>query len=244
MRKGPSGLADWPRPFVFRGAHLDGRTVHSGEQFSFGLNLFDLRQPSLAYLVQAFAELAHEGLGPGRGRADLIEVAQSDGVGEFVRKIYHGVSTAVRDLDPPLTLSLLPPDEPWERIRVRFVTPTELKAGQRITSRPDFAVLAARVRDRLSTLRSLYAAGPLQLDFGAFTERAKRVSMTRCEIEQVEVRRKSSRTGQVHSIGGFVGTADYEGELEEFVPYLKAAYWTGVGRQTVWGKGQLAVERL
>ncbi|MGH9665558.1 MAG: hypothetical protein ACRD9L_14125, partial [Bryobacteraceae bacterium] len=24
---GPSGLADWPRPFVFRATHLDGRTV-------------------------------------------------------------------------------------------------------------------------------------------------------------------------------------------------------------------------
>jgi len=58
-------------------------------------------------------------------------------------------------------------------------------------------------------------------------------------VHQVEVHRQSSRTGQVHSIGGFVGEAEYEGELSEFLPYLRAAKWTGVGRQTVWGKGEV-----
>jgi hypothetical protein len=38
-----------------------------------------------------------------------------------------------------------------------------------------------------------------------------------------------------------VGEAEYEGDLTEFVPYLRAAHWTGVGRQTAWGKGALAI---
>ena len=41
--------------------------------------------------------------------------------------------------------------------------------------------------------------------------------------------------------GGFVGEADYEGNLTEFVPFLKAAEWTGVGRHTVWGKGAILI---
>jgi hypothetical protein len=32
--------------------------------------------------------------------------------------------------------------------------------------------------------------------------------------------------------------------MAEFLPYLEAARWTGVGRQTVWGKGEIAVEIL
>jgi hypothetical protein len=55
----------------------------------------------------------------------------------------------------------------------------------------------------------------------------------------MDIERRSSRTGQVHPIGGFVGEAEYEGDLAEFVPYLHAARWTGVGRQTVWGKGEI-----
>ena len=129
------------------------------------------------------------------------------------------------------------------RVRVRFLTPTELKSGQQLAPSPEFAVLAARIRDRISTLRELYGGGALDIDFRAFGERAATVRMTRCEIRNVAVTRRSSRTGQVHPIGGFVGEAEYEGDLGEFVPYLKAAKWTGVGRQTVWGKGEIAIDR-
>src|SRR5882757_5002771 len=41
----PSGLADPPRPFVFRAAHLDGRSIAPGETFHFDLHLFDTRDP-------------------------------------------------------------------------------------------------------------------------------------------------------------------------------------------------------
>jgi hypothetical protein len=127
---------------------------------------------------------------------------------------------------------------------VRFVTPTELKNDGKIVERPEFGILAARIRDRLSTLRELYDDGPIEIDFRGFGERAALVRMVRCEIEHVDVKRRSTRTGQVHSISGFIGEADYEGELTEFILYLRAARWTGVGRQTVWGKGEIRVECL
>ncbi|MBV9300667.1 MAG: CRISPR system precrRNA processing endoribonuclease RAMP protein Cas6 [Acidobacteriaceae bacterium] len=244
--QGPSGLVDWPRPFVFRATHLDGRTVLAGENFFFDLNLFDMRSPAIAYLVLAFAQLSREGLGPGRGRAELTEVFARDENGEPATRIYDGKTFLLQNCAEPLVLNLEAPHggqvEQIERVRVRFVTPTELKAGQHLAERPEFGVLIARIRDRLSTLRELYDSGPLEIDFRAFGERATRVRMVRCDIEQVDVRRRSSRTGQVHPIGGFIGEAEYEGELTEFVPYLRAAQWTGVGRQTVWGKGEMKLQ--
>jgi hypothetical protein len=68
--------------------------------------------------------------------------------------------------------------------------------------------------------------------------------MVRCEIQPVEAERRSSRTGQVHPIGGFTGMAEYEGELGEFLPCLEAAAFTGVGRHTVWGNGEIRTVRL
>ena len=124
------------------------------------------------------------------------------------------------------------------RVRLRFVTPAELKGG----SAANFAVLWRRVRDRISTLRALYGAGPLPIDFRATAERAARIRNTRCELTGIAAERLSRSTGQRHSIGGFVGIAEYEGDLGEFVPYLQIAQHTGVGRQTVWGKGEIRVE--
>jgi len=237
---GPSGLADWPRPFVFRATHLDGCTVAPGAPFSFDLNLFDMKSPAIAYLVLAFAQIAQEGLGPRHGRADLMAVSLLNETGDTVARIFDGI-TLLQQAAEPVQLSLQPVAERVERLRVRFVTPTELKSGQQLSERPEFGVLASRVRDRLSTLRKLYDDGPLEMDFRAFGERASRVQLTRSDIRRVDSVRQSSRTGQVHPIGGFVGEAEYNGELAEFVPYLSAAKWTGVGRQTVWGKGVFSV---
>jgi hypothetical protein len=215
---------------VFRATHLDGRTIEPGEPFHFDLNLFDVKNDAVSYLSLTFAQLAREGLGPGRSRVELIGVSQSDGDGDPAMA--------------PLELDLAPSIEPITQVCVRFLTPTELKSGQQLAARPEFSILAARIRDRISTLRELYGEGPLDIDFGAFGERAAGIRMTRCEVRQMDFERRSSRTGQVHPIGGFVGEAEYEGDLAEFGPYLRAAKWTGVGRQTVWGKGEIDAGRI
>ena len=141
-----------------------------------------------------------------------------------------------------ITVDLGAQPNPASRIRVQFQTPTELKAasGDAI----DFAVLLARARDRVSTLRSLYGAGSLEIDFRGFAERARHVKTVRTELRRVAVERRSSRTGQRHGIGGLVGFAEYEGDLAEFLPYLEAAGWTGVGRHCTWGNGQIRTEIL
>jgi hypothetical protein len=228
---GPSGLRDRPRPVVFRAGHLDGVTLEPGEPFFFDLNLFDIQRPSVQALSITFSEMAAAGFGPGRGRATLIETSQRNAHGEWIAAG-----------GPPLSLCLEPDEQRVERLRVQFVTPTELKTDGGLAGRPDFAPLACRIRDRIAALAEFYGDGPLALDFRDFGERSKLVCMTRCEVRRVEATRRSSRTGQEHPLGGFVGEAEYEGELSPFAPFLRAARWTGVGRQTVWGKGQIEVE--
>jgi hypothetical protein len=213
---GPSGLADRPRPFAFRAAYLDGRTIQPGERFWFDVNLFETRDPPLEPFAQAFARLAKHGLGPKRGRADLVSVEQR-----------------------PISVDLDPQAAEVNALEVEFRTPTELKSGEQLVERPEFDVLFARARDRVGALRSLYGPGALDIDYRAMGERARAIRMTHCDLRQVDVSRRSSRTGKVHGIGGFVGKASYEGPLAEFIPYLDAAQWTGVGRQCVWGKGEL-----
>jgi hypothetical protein len=223
--------------------HLDGLTFAPGAAFHFDVHLFDAETPAVAYLILTFAQLAREGLGPGRRKVELLSVAQLNEQGDAASVIYESAAGIIQQSAPALELSLAAGGESAVgHLRVRFVTPTELKSGRQVAAVPEFGVLAARIRDRISTLRELYGAGPLDIDFRAFGERANRVRMTRCETRSIDVLRRSSRTGQVHPIGGFVGEAEYEGDLTEFVPYLNVAQWTGVGRQTVWGKGQIAIE--
>lgn len=241
--EGPSGLHDWPRPFVFRAAHLDGATIQPGKSFWFDVHLFDLKDPAIVYFVLAFAQVAKEGIGPRRGRARLASAGQLDANGRIAARVYNGEVFVPNELLPPISLDLCAtPAEPVNKVQVRFVTPTELKHGQLLATRPEFPVLFGRIRDRLSTLRALYGPGALAIDFKGMGERAAEVKMTKCDLKFSEAERRSARSGERHPLGGFVGDAEYEGALVEFMPYLRAAKWVGIGRQTVWGKGVIEVQ--
>jgi CRISPR-associated endoribonuclease Cas6 len=214
----PSGLKEPPRPFVLRVAHLDGRRFEPGELFAVDVHVFDLHARLFEMFEEAFANLAVAGLGPGRGAVELLQPGKS-GVVE---------------------IALAGTTESASRIRVFFRTPTELKGNPARDELP-FGVLFARIRDRIATLCSLYGDTPLAIDFAALGDRANQVKTVTCDLEYRDVSRRSSRTGAVHGIGGFIGTMEYEGNVGEFVPYLRAAWWTGVGRHTVWGNGVIEV---
>lgn len=236
--EGPSGLADPPRPFVFRARHLDGLTLQPGQPFYFDLNLFTLDPVVLANFVRTFAALAQEGLGPRRGRAMLQRVRQLAIGGSPGQVVYAGSALMQA---APASLDLAPAVFAPPRIRVEFLSPTELKHGGILADKPEFSILFGRLRDRIGTLRSLYGEGLLDIDFQGLGLRAAAVRMTRFEGRTVEVTRRSARTGQSHSLGGFIGVAEYEGALAEFLPWLEAGRWTGVGRQAVWGKGEFEI---
>jgi hypothetical protein len=239
---GPSGLEHWPRPFVFRAAHLDNQTIAPNQLFFFDLHVFMTEDPPFSHFVSAFERLAEDGVGPHRGRAELESVWQLDAgrspmMELYRRGIFQNPST-LQALEQPLTSD----SSAVSRLIVRFLTPCELKTEQGIATTPEFPVLFSRARDRVSTLRALYGAGAADIDFQGVGARAKAVNMTRCDMKQVVANRRSTRTGQTHPLGGFVGEAEYEGDITEFLPFLRAAEWTGVGRQTVWGKGEIRCE--
>jgi hypothetical protein len=214
----PSGFKEPPRPFVLRAAHLDGRRFEPGELFAVDVHVFDLDPRLFGMFEEAFANLALTGLGPGRGKVELLRPASRGAV----------------------AIDLGAGSEPASRIRIFFRTPTELKGN---VSRDElaFGVLFARIRDRIGMLCSLYGEEQLDIDFAALGERANQVRTVSCDLEYHDVSRLSSRTGAVHGIGGFTGTMEYEGEVAGFLPYLRAAWWTGVGRHTVWGNGVIEV---
>lgn len=204
---GPSGLADPPRPFVFRLRHLANRSISPGSEFSVQMNFFDSRRPDFQELAHVFGRLARAKL------ADTSSTLFSLSLGSL--------------LDQP------------KRLCVRFLSPTELKsAGAPF----EFSTLFARARDRVSTLRSLYGPGPLDVQFRALGERARAVRITRMDLHRVRRERTSGRTGQTHGIGGFMGVVEYDGPVAEFIPILQAARWTGVGRHCVWGNGEIAID--
>jgi len=106
-------------------------------------------------------------------------------------------------------------------------------------------VLAHRILERLWALGCLYQGWKAgDWDYRGLLDLGRGVRLVDWSWRHREAERRSSRTAQRHSIGGFTGWAEYEGEVGPFLPVLEIARWIGVGRQTVWGKGEVRVESL
>ena len=137
----------------------------------------------------------------------------------------------------PVTIALV--GQPCRELAIEFLTPVELKSQQQVLRQPDFPALISRIRDRIGALSLFYGEGAPPWDYKQISEKAERVKMVHCDVQTVDVDRQSSRTGQIHGLGGFVGSARYEGILDDLLPLLMAAEWTGVGRHTAWGNGAI-----
>jgi len=198
---------------------LDGLSLRAGQQFHVDLHLFTVGNYIQEHIQNAFSQFETSGFGVHRSRAVLDRV----------------------DGPSPVALSLDPLQAGITHARVEFLSPTELKHDGSVAEQPRFDVLFSRACTRLATLQGLYGDEPLKIDFSQLHQKARRITLKEHELRHCQKQRRSSRTGQVHPLGGFIGFAEYDGDLDSFIPYLQASRWTGVGRQTVWGKGEIAV---
>ncbi len=170
--------------------------------------------------------------------ADEIEVAVQTAIGRIADA--HDIR---RERLPILQLPL-EGTAGHGNLRLVFVTPIELKREGEIVTQPDFFCLIESLAERIRTLGRLYQDWPEEFGFRSLLETAKQVKTVDWNWERSDRWRRSARTGQIHSIGGYTGWAEFSGPLGRLFPLLEIGRWTGVGRQTVWGKGEIRIENF
>ncbi len=240
-----SKAQDLPRPFVFEPPVTHADRLAAGDELRIGLTVFGTANRWVPYLVVALRALAERGLGPTRGQLFLTRVTALGP--SIAHEVFDVGSNVVRPSTDGLRLPnlvALISDSDARRVRVRFLTPTTLKREGRLVERPSFADLVCRIRDRLSSLAAFFGDGPLDMDFAGVGRVAANVCTAECHTEWVRRTRRSSRTGHVHELSGFVGEAVYEGDLGPWMPLLRMGEAVHVGKYAVWGNGRLRLEAV
>ena len=242
---------DIPRPFVFRAPHTQQTRFEQGQLFEFDLVLIGRALDFLPYFVLSFRELAVEGLGLNRAKCNLERVEQiklsPHGTGRHTKVIYAAEDQLFRateawGADEWIKNRLHNPstsegDRAVERVTIRFLTPTFLRADGEVIRRPEFHHVFKRLRDRTNALSTFFGDGPLDVDFRELGRRAEKVRTVACDVKWMERFRTSSKTRQRHELSGFVGEATYEGYLTELLPWLLLGELIHVGKHTAWGNG-------
>jgi hypothetical protein len=251
-----------PRPFVLE-PPLENKTVYRpGETLTFGLVLFGQAIDYLPYFIVVLRELGETGIGKGRRKYRLKEIAAVDPLRELRETVYqedemlvHNVDLSVRGKDVPKLLDhygqvdsiggdlraggkALNDDTTPDRITVNFLTMTRIKYEDNFAGKIEFHMLIRSLLRRLSSLAYFHHGEELILDFTGLIERANEVKLIEDRMRWVDWERYSSRQEGKLNMGGVVGLAVYEGDLAEFVPLLRLGELVHVGKGAVFGMGK------
>lgn len=236
-----------PRPFAIRpplGVRAeDDRIYGLGERFEIGMTLFGDVVTLFPYIVQGMRIAGEQGVGYGRGRFILVDIVNVHPLSGEAASLMNGrviklPQIAIRASDVEAFAANLPDD----RLRLRFLTPTQIKDAGRILTRPAFAPLISRILERCQSIAYHYSETDTSEDtwkprFTRLKLLAEAVKVQQNNTRHVMVRSGSRRTNQIHDIGGIVGDVLFIGDMKPFKTWLVWGMSLQVGKNTIKGAG-------
>lgn len=229
-----------PHPFVIQPPLTEARTIPAGDTVDFGLILVGRAMEYLPYFIYAFMHLGEQGLGKRRGKFCLEEVVSEEPPGML--PIFQAETGA---LLAPLGV----PTDTWIQkrvdelrdspsLRLTFLTPGRVKHADHLVENPDFHHLIRALLRRLSSLSYFHGGRPLELDYRGLIDAAAGVHRHGSTLRWHDWERYSTRQKERMSLGGFVGTVEYEGNIEPFLPLLAWGELLHIGKGVSFGLGR------
>ena len=244
----PSGVAvrsSRPHPFVFQ-TQDGGRTEYSAsDRFECSLILFGSINDKLPYFVFAFREMGKIGMGKRihgrRGPFELEKVTCGDHL------VYESGSDTVA---VPGQLRYLTPKADGnvtvsgcKKLQLKLLTPLRFKSNGRLGRQLDFRELVRLSLRRMSSLMDAFGQGEPKLDYTGIIKRSEKVKTVTSSLRWFDWQRFSNRQQRHVQLGGLVGDVTYQGDLDEFLPYINFCQKTHLGKNTSFGLGRFVIEQ-
>lgn len=227
-----------PHPFIIE-PPLDERQ-HYGidDRLDFHLILAGRAVDYIPYFIFAFEELGRTGIGKNKGKYSLEKVISLDKDREML--IYDGESHFRDDYYVMDSADLLQEasQHGYNKVTLRFLTPTRIKYEGKLTINIDFEVVMRNLLRRLSWLAEVHCGEKWELEWKGLVQRAKEISTVYSDLRWHDWERYSQRQGTRMKMGGFLGEIAFKGDLAEFMPFLKLGEYLHVGKGTVYGLGK------
>jgi len=232
-----------PHPFVIE-PPLDKRQFYGIEdELDFNLILVGRAVDYIPYIIFAFEELGRIGIGKDKGKYSLEKVTSINNDGEIL--IYDGDSH-IRDDFYVMDSNELVRDAAqlkYQQVTFKFLTPTRIKNKGKLTIDIDFVIILRNLLRRLSRLAEVHCDEKWELEWNELIEMANdRVSTVSSELRWYDWKRYSQRQGTKMKMGGFLGEITFEGELAEFMPFIKLGELLHMGKGTVYGLGMYEIK--
>lgn len=233
-----------PHPFVIEPPPEKRRGFKPGDELQFGLTLIGRAVDYLPYFIYTFDELGKSGIGKGKAKYELRDVScNGKTIYDSGTKTLKSFQTSSLDLNIENVITRSPDKNRDDvAISLSFLTPTRILYNSHLTLDLEFHILIRNLLRRLSLLFYFHCNGdPSGWDFKGIIERAKDVKVKKRDLKWYEWQRYSGRQEIRLKMGGFVGDITFEGDIEPFIPLIKAGEVLHVGKGMGFGLGKYAV---
>ncbi|UOF90620.1 CRISPR system precrRNA processing endoribonuclease RAMP protein Cas6 [Fodinisporobacter ferrooxydans] len=240
------GYEQVPRPYILE-VPTDKQTIYEpGDLLSVNLLLFGKAIHYAPLFVSTFKELGEQGIGRGRKGYRLVHVENRDMKMGNHRTMFLNEENVT--FHSPIVLT---GRDIWEgaksqapeqgRLMVFFETPLRIKSQGIYSDNPSFPLLIRNILRRMTGLLQFHHDITPKWDIKNLILKSEQIQLVRKEVKWVDYDRYSARQDSKMKMGGIVGWAQYEGEVGEFLPWLRVAEIIHIGKNTVFDLGRTRV---
>lgn len=231
---------DIPRPLTIEPP--EPRLYERDELFRFGLTVIGKAQTLLPHLTRAVQQMGQHGIGPGRGRFELVGA-----------EAYHPLLDAQQPLmnQPSLQVTAEQISEAAakglpDQITLELRSPLRLIAADRLVKQPDAAVFIQRLIERCQNLATYYAETPPEREawLAAMPDLladAGRLQTVYNDTWWVESWSGSRRRRGYTPVSGLMGAFRWAGDVTRLRFWLLWGQSLHVGKDAVKGNGWYAI---
>ncbi|TRZ89595.1 MAG: CRISPR system precrRNA processing endoribonuclease RAMP protein Cas6 [Methanosarcinales archaeon] len=241
QKQGNQQDKDVPHPFIIEPPIDERRHYGIDDRLDFDLILIGRAVDYMPYFIFAFEEVGRVGVGKNKGQYSLEKVISMNKDKETL--IYDGKShfrddfNAI-DSDEIINVGELPNSH---RVKLRFLTPARIKYNGKFIDDTNFEVVIRNLLRRLSSLAEVHCGEKWELDWKGLIERTKEIKTVHSDLVWKDWERYSQRQDTKLKMGGFLGEITFEGDLAEFMPFLKLGEYLHIGKGTVFGLGKYEI---
>ncbi len=226
------GINHAPQPLVPLLPPIGGQSMAPGDTVRLGLRVLGgLAAQEFAALYDAQEGVTTFPIGRDQGRLVLQSRETPTRSSDL-----HSIASNQHALTPG----------PTREVQVTFETPAWLEQHDRLAQNLDFPSLFVNLYRRLTTLCALY--GQLTAEDDArlrpLRELAAEVHTVEQRLTPLHWQRHSWESNRRHPMHGLVGSLRFAGPLTPFLPYLRLAELTHIGKATSFGLGRFRIEVL
>ncbi len=237
------------RIYSLAGPYPPPATLTLGQEFQFTVTLFGDGIKFLPYFVLAASAMGDAGIGPGRGKFEIISIQMRNPLIDKTNIILAEGEKIVRLHNNPINWNNVetfarkfPPEG---NLRIRFLSPTRLVAADSLVKAPDFGLFFRRLLERIDELAKQYNGAirrPAE-EIANLYQLADEVHLIEQSTQWINLWGPSGRTGHNTPMSGFVGFAVYRSKhWDKLLPWLLLGQGVQVGKLTIKGNGVFQVE--